>query len=188
LSQTDKLHIENPIFLKISVALLLLGIICGATFRAFFYPLEGLWAKKLLYFEGYCHGSTIEVSGPTEIQDFHTIEDIAKKLKNDMGLNYDHWLERDYLDRDFWVEHYNLWADFWKKSEEEGVMELSRAIAVMENKNPEEAKNILTTQSDDSATRNKIKVYSLICDWSYRLILIFFVLSIVSVGAGYIFS
>ena len=186
LSQSDKLHIDNPIFLKTSVALLVLSIICGVTYRSFFYPLEGLWAEKILYFEAYCYGRTSEVSGPIEIKDFHRIEDIAKSLKNDMGLDYDHWLEREYLDRNFWVELYNSWADFWKKSEAEGIMDLSKAIAVLTNRNPDEAENILTLKTDDRSLRNKIKRYSSICNWSYQLMLIFFVLAIVCVAVGYI--
>jgi len=188
LSQSDKLHMDNPIFLKISVALLLLNIICGVTFRSFFYILEGLWSEKILYFEAYCFGRTSEVSGPIEIKEFHRIEDIAASLKNDMGLDYDHWLEHEYLDRNFWVELYNSWADFWKKSEAEGIMELSKAVAILNNQNPDEAKNILTIQNDDSKIRSKIKRYSFICDWSYQLMLIFFVLAIVSVSIGYLSS
>lgn len=188
LSQSDKLHIDNPIFLKISVALLLLSIICGVIFRSLFYPLEELWAQKFLYFETYCYSNSMKVSGPIEIKDIHEIEDIAKSLKNDMGLDYDHWLEHDYLNRDFWVEHYNTWADFWEKSEEEGAMELSKALAVLANEDPEKAKNIFTSQIDDSATRNKINRYVFISDWSYQLLLIFFVLAIVSVAVGYISS
>lgn len=188
LSQSDKLHIDNPIYLKASVASLLLSIISGVTFRAFFYPLEGLQAQKLLHFEGYCYGRTLEVHGPIEIKDFHTIEDIARSLKNDMGLDYDHWLKRDYLNRDFWVEHYNSWADFWKKSEETGAMELSQAIAFLNNKNPKEAENILTANSDDKTIRKKITIYTFICSWSYQLSLIFFVLAVVSVAIGYIFA
>lgn len=189
LSQSDKLHIDNPIFLKISVSLLLLCIICGATYRSFYYPLEGLWAEKLFYFEGYCFGRTLDVSGPIEIKDHHIIKDIAQSLKDDMGLDYDHWLELDYLDRDFWVDHYNRWADYWNESEKKGITELSKAVAVLKNQDPEKAENILDSpQSDDSAVRNKIERYSFICYCSYQLILLFFVLAIVSLGVGYIYN
>lgn len=128
----------------------------------FFFPLEGLQAKKLLHFEGYCYGRNLKVSGPIEIQESHTIEDIAQSLKNDMGLDYDHWLEYNYLDRDFWVDHYIHWADFWKESEEKGIMELSKAIAILDNKNPEEAENILIAQGDDDIIRKGITKYTFI--------------------------
>ncbi len=105
-----------------------------------------------------------------------------------MGINYDHWLEHDFLDRDFWVEHYNTFAEAWKTSEEAGVMALSKAMAVLNNKNPDKAENILTAQSDEPTIRKKTTRYSFVCDCSYYLILISFALAIVSVSVGYICS
>lgn len=186
LSQSDKIHISNPVYLKGTVALLLLSIIFCVVFRAFYYPLEGLETQNLLFFEGYCHGVTSEIYGPIEIQEFHTIEDIAESFKKDMGLDYDHWLEHQYLDRDFWVDNYNRWAEFWKNSEENGMLELNKAIAVLGNENPNKLKNILEKKERDASIRGKITIYRFICNYSYQLSLIFFVLSVGCIATGYI--
>ena len=186
LSQSANLNINDPIYLKVTITLLLLSIVFCVTFRAFYYPLEGLETDNLLYFEGYCYGVTAEFHGPRDIDDAHTIQDIADYLKKDMGLDYDHWLEHDYLNRDFWVDHYNNWAKFWGKSEEEGLEQLSKAIAILNNENPEKAINIFKEKERDDSVRKKIIKYKFICNWSYQLSLIFFVLSVISVTIGYI--
>ena len=189
LSQSDKLNIGNPIYLKVSVALLLLSIVSGVVYRSTYYPLEALWSKKYNYFKGFCLGFQMETFGPTELTENDTIETIAMKLKEDMGLDYDHWLKHDYLDRDFWVEHYYSWAKFWEKSEEDGLMELSRAIAILNNKDPKVAKNVLEGFPDEEeATRKKFSFLSSTCNIAYQSALLFFVLSICSLAVGYINS
>jgi len=144
--------------------------------------------KKFLYFDGYCFGYATDVSGPVEILDTYTIEDIAESLKDDMGLDYNEWLKNKHLDRDFWVNHYARWAKFWEDTEKEGMEDLNKMIAILDNKDPEKAENIATTQYSDNSTRKKISFYSLICAWSYQLMSIFFVFAIISMGVGYICS
>ena len=93
ITQTDKITSVSTGWTKTTVGFLLFSILFGVTFRAFIYLLEIVQSELLMEFEGFCFGYSTEQNGPKEIVNTHTIEDIADSLKNDMGLDYDHWLE-----------------------------------------------------------------------------------------------
>ena len=188
LAQFNNLSI-HPIFLKITVALFLFTVVSGVTFRGFIYLFEQLESELLMGFKGYCYAATsVKFSGPIKLAEHHTIEQIAKSLKEDMGLDYDSWLEKDYLDRNFWVNHYNKWADFWNKAENEGLRNLGKAFAPLLGKKPEETEELFLSKQDNKQTIRRTIRYRNICDRSYGLLLVFFVLAILSITVGFFFA
>jgi len=92
LTQSKNLNISDPKFLKFSMVLFVLCILSGSIFRSLIYILEGIQSDLMHNFESFCHGYKSEVNGPMEINENWTIEDIAKSLKEDLGIDYDHWL------------------------------------------------------------------------------------------------
>ncbi|MCK5609235.1 hypothetical protein KAR91_45595 [Candidatus Pacearchaeota archaeon] len=185
-SQSNKAPFIDFLTLKITVVFLLFTIIAGVIFRAFFYFLEQVEAELMLGFEGYCYATLCKPYGPIEITEVHTIEDIVKSLKEDMGFDYADWIDKECLTRDFWVEHYNKCADFWKKTEKEGFRQLGRQFAPIVGKKPEEMENLfLKTEGNSKSPQKAIKLRK-VCHWAYSLMMIFFVLAIITVTIGYL--
>ena len=187
LSQFNNLFI-HPTCLKITVGFFLFAVVCGVTFRSFIYILEQLESILIMGLKGYCWGASSEFNGPVKLTEHHTIDDIAKSLKEDMGLDYDKWLQKDYLDRNFWIDHYNSWADFWRKTENEGLRNLGKVFAPLLGKKPEEAEELFFSKQDDKKTVQKTIRYRNICNWSYALMSVFFVLAILSITIGFFFA
>lgn len=185
LASSSNSPLINLSILKITVGFFLLTIISAVVFRAFVYTLERLESELAQGFEGYCYSATCEVFGPIKITETHTIEQIAKSLKEDMGRDYDSWLSHEYLDRDFWVDHYNKWAEFWKHTEEEGLRNLGRAFAPLAGKTPEETEEIFLKPQDNTKSVRKVILLRKTCYWSYNLIMIFFILAMVTVAIGF---
>lgn len=186
ITNSDSILITNTCYFKFTVAFLLLSVISGALFRIYLYPLEDLQSNLILSFEAFCYGASLETDGPRKLSDTDTIEDIAKYLKEDMGFDYDNWLEHEYLDRDFWVEHYNSWAEFWEKSEQDGLKALGRNLAPLSNKKPEETENIFIEPQDNTAEQKMYTRLLLINSVAYQLSLLCFSMAVFTIGLGYI--
>jgi len=188
LAQSDNLNIANPFFLKSAVVSLLIGITSGAVYRAFVVPLEGLWRSNFSSFENYIAGyNSEEIGGVGELRDEDSIEDIARKMKEDFGVNHDEWLENDYLDREFWATMYTGWAELWEKQTTEGLESLNKEYAIMLNLDPATAPD-LTDRSDSSINRGIIRRYQTICNVSHIFTLVFFVVAVISLGMGYVLT
>ena len=186
ISNSNNLAISNPIYLKSSVLFFILGIISGVVFRAHVYFLEQIQSELISNFMSYCYGYTVEHNGPIEIKDYHTIQDIAGSLKNDMGLDYDYWLTRDYLDRDFWVEHYQRRANHWETEDKRGLKMLGRQFASLLHKKPNETEKIFIEPEQDNSLPKKSKILTYICKISYVLLMLFFGLGMLSIAFGYL--
>ncbi len=180
--------IINILFLKISVGFFLLTIISATIFRSFFFNFQEKEAALILNFEGYCHGMTSETYGPITITEHHTIKQIAESLKKDMGLDYDDWLEHEYLDRNFWVEHYQIWADFWNKQEQEGIKNLAMALAPLMGKFPQEVNETVITEYDNTSQIKNFIAVKKICQLTYNGVLFSFVLAISTIAFGFFIS
>lgn len=185
LTQSNNLGVDNPIFTKVAIAMLLLGIIAGVVYRACFFGLEEMILVRVAQFEGYLKAQITEHPCVLGIDENHSIKDIARKLNEEMGIDNVSWLEYEALDRDFWVKHYTDWAEFWGKQEKEGMERLHRAVAVLSNENPDVADD---EPEDESALRTKIYRRDLVCDVAYQCTSIFFVLAVISIGLGYLLS
>lgn len=185
-SNLDKIAFLSLGEVKLVAFFLLCSVISGVVFRAYIYGLESKESELIMGFEGYCYGDSIEFYGPRTIAENHTVEDIAKSLKDDMGLNYDDWLKHSYLDRSFWVDHYNRWAEFWKKSEQDGMYALAKAFSSLIDKSPEETLEILSGKKDNTQTVNSVRILRKICNQSYLSMLIFFGLAIIAIVVGFI--
>ena len=151
----------------------------------YFYALEQLESDLSLSLESYCYGVSCEIYGPREINENHTIEDIAKYLKEDMGFDYEHWLNLN-LPKDFWMKLYNDWGSFWKKSEEDGLRSLGKAFAPLLGKKQEETEEMFLKPQQDAKTPKKMALFRKICDVSYLLTSIFFILSILAIAIGFL--
>lgn len=185
ISQASKGGLISMACLKVTAGCFLISVLSGVVFRAFIYQLEELESSLAVHFEGYCFGASIEVRGPIEILDQHTKEDIARSLRENMGLDYDSWLQREYLDRTFWVDHYKRWADFWHQSERQGMRNLEIAIAPLMGKTSAEAEGFLSKQGDSSQTVATISRIRSICNNAYALLLISFGLAVLSIAVGF---
>jgi hypothetical protein len=183
---------SNPIidilYLKICVGFFLLTIISAVVFRSFFFNLQQKESDILMNFEGYCYGTTCDTYGPITITDQYTIKQIAESLKNDMGQNYDHWLENENLDRAFWVEHYQSWADFWNKQEQEGIKNLAKALAPLMGKLPQDVDETIITQNDNATKIKNLVQLRKICHITYLGVMFSFLLAITTVALGFFIS
>src|SRR3989339_661706 len=142
----------------------------------------------MVAFEGFCYGFTLkdEVGSPILINENHTIKDIARSLKEDMGLDYDEWLKHDYLDRGFWVDHYKHWAEFWKKQENEGIRQLARALVPLIDKSVDEVENMLTGKVDDAKVLDRARLLRKICNYSYALMLCGLGFAAIAITMGFV--
>lgn len=188
LAKFTEVTIIDTVWLKISVGFFLLTIISAVIFRSFFYNLQQKESDLIFNFEGYCFGLTCDTFGPITITEHHTIEQIAESLKKDMGLDYDDWLEKDYLDRTFWVEHYQRWAEFWEKQEKDGINDLAKALAPLMGKLPEDVDGTVITEQDNTAQiKNLVKLRN-ICQQAYRGVMFSFLLAISTIVLGFFIS
>lgn len=187
-SHANNISVIPSVSLKITVLFLLCAIISGVTFRAFIYILEQVDSELIMGFEGYCHGASWEINVPIEITEYHTIEQIAESLKNDMGLDYDDWLQHEYLDRNFWVDHYNHCVKFWENSEKEGLKSLGKAFAPLLGKKPEETEGIFLNKHDNKEAVQKAIRLSYVCNRAYTYMLIYFCLAILTSTICFIFK
>ena len=142
----------------------------------------------MLNFESFCYAYTSDLTGPVDINDTYTIEDIAKSLKDDLGIDYDHWLEHEYLDRNFWVELYDGWAKLWHEQEIDGLKAIGRAYAPVVNKLQNETEDIFLPKEAKNTINKKYAIYEGICYWSYHIILISFCSAVLSMVIGYVNS
>lgn len=185
ISQAGNASFISTACLKVTVGCFLISVLSGVVFRAFIYRLEEAEASLAFHLEGYCFGASIEVRGPIEITENHSIEEIARSLKEDMGLDYDGWLQHAYLDKSFWLDHYKKWAGFWHESDRQGMRNLEIAVAPLVGKTAEEAEGTLTREWDqrkDVLVMNGIRY---ICNSAYILLLIFFGLAVLSIAIGF---
>jgi hypothetical protein len=187
-SQAANMFFVSDAILKITVLFFLCAIIAGVVFRAFIYSLEQTESDLIFGFEGYCYGVSCDMHGPIEINENYSIEQIADRLKEDMGLDYDEWLKNNHLNQKFWIDHYNRWAEFWRKSEKDGLEDLGRAIAPLFLKNSEETKDVFLKKHDNTAIIKKAKNLLMICNIAYLCMLISFGLAIVTISCSFIFS
>jgi len=187
-SYANSISFIPSVSIIISVLFFMCTIIAGVVFRAYIYDFERLDSLLLAKFEAYCYGSSYEPSGPIEITEHHTIQDIAESLKKDMGLDYDDWLKIEGLNREFWVKHYRQWADFWKRSEEEGIKSLGRAFAPLLYKTPEETEDIFFKKGDSKEIIQRASRLQNLCNKAYTYMLIFFGLSFITISISFIFA
>jgi len=178
LSESSVSPLVGPLALKIAVGSCLLTIVSAVIFRAFSYLLGQLEWELTAGFEGFCSGYRSESCGPMEITEHHTIEQIVASLREDMGLDYDEWLGKDYLTRDFWVDHYNRFAEIWRTREGEGVRNLARALASLTGKKPQDIEALLLQEGNSQGLSTKATRFRGVCNWSFVLMMVFFVLSI----------
>lgn len=188
LTSSDKLAVSDPIYLKIAMVLFVSCILSGAIFRSLVYVFEGMQARLLLGFEGFCYGYTSGIKGPGDLPEEATKAQIAESLKDDMGLDYDHWLQHDYLDDQFWKELYEGWAAHWKKWEVQGLKDIGRAYAPVINKLPSETESMLLPSPEPIATSKTYSALKWSCFVSYGLNLILFFLAVLSLVIGYVTS
>lgn len=186
LFQTNNTKAIEMLNLKFAVACLVLTLIFGVIYRACYYRKELLESLSLIEFEAYCAIVTSEVYGPLGVNDMHTIPEIAEKLKTEMGYDCTRWLQSN-LPREFWVKSYNDWADFWRKSEEAGLKALGRAFSKVANVSEEIGEKILMDNKKENK-KNKINVRTVLtflCEYSYYLMLLTFILSAISLFIGF---
>lgn len=175
-----------PLAVKTAVACSAATILAAVVFRAAFYLLEQVASDLVDHFEGFCFGYRSRYYGPMEITERHTIEQIARSLKEDMGVDYDSWLDKDYLTRDFWVDHYNRWADFWQAQEIEGLRTLAKAIAPLAGIDPEEAEAYFLGERKDRDLSRRGILLRKVGTCSFVLMLAFFVASVTALAAGFL--
>jgi hypothetical protein len=188
LAKFTEISVIDIVWLKISVGFFLLTILSAVIFRTFFYNLQQKESDVISNFEGYCFGFTCESYGPITINEHYTIEQIAESLKNDMGLDYDDWLEKDHLDRNFWIEHYQKWAEFWEKQEQEGIHNLAKAMAPLLGKLPEEVDGTIITEQDNTdGIKNLVKLRK-ISQSAYKGVMVSFLLAISTIAFGFFIS
>jgi len=176
----------SPLALKLAVGTAFLTIVCAVLFRVFSYGLGQVESGLMEGFLSFCSAYRSTRHGPIEINENYSVEQIAERLKEDMGLNYDHWLGKGYLDRDFWLDMYKGFAKLWREQEAEGDRLLIKALAPLIGKDPEE---IAAAGRDEEGTMRlsrKANRFRKVCNWSFVLMTVFFVLSVAAVAVGFI--
>ena len=178
----------DVISLKVSVGFFLLTIISAVVFRSFVYNLQQKESNVIFNFEGYCWGATSETYGPIQITEETTIAEIAESLKNDMDLDYDSWLEKEYLDREFWVEHYQYWALFWEQQEKIGLKNLAMAIAPLLGKEPSDVNETIITEHNNTLQIANLVKLRKVCERAYNGVMLFFIFAISTIALGFFVS
>lgn len=186
LTKYDSNFIVELVYLKITVFFFLTTIISAVFYRSVFYFIQQMSLSLINNFEGFCFGYTAESFGPMEIEDYHTINDLADSLKNDMGYDFDFMLENQSLDRNFWVDQYKKMAKIWTEHETQGFKNLAQAIAPLYGKMPNEVNETLITKHDNTSQIKKYIMLNRIAKWSYLGVMIFFLLAIMTISIGFL--
>jgi hypothetical protein len=182
--QHKNLYFISSFVMKLSILCFVCSIIFGVIYRSTQPSVINIQTSRIFRFIGYGRGKKVEFYFPREITDIDTKENIANYLKEDMGLDYDEWLNDDYLDRNFWVDHYNRWKDFWIKTENNGLEYFYKELALLSNSTFEDVKNRFSSQSEDSKINNKLEKIN---RYSYMLTNIMFGIGVIFLSLGFVF-
>jgi len=180
-----KAPLVDVVFLKVSVGLFLLSLISAVVYRSYYYSLGEWEASAFLSFQGYCFGVSLEIYGPIEITDDLTKEQIAESLKEDLGQNFDNWLENENITRDLWVQLYNNWAELWDRQEQEGLKNLGRAFAPLAGKEPNETEKLFLSPIEETSLGKGIARLRKLSFLAYNLTTLFFVLAVTCIAFGF---